>query len=263
MTRLAAVFVVLSLLVACSAGDAGNDLVGAPDPTPVDPDTNASDSDAAPAASTAVPPARGAMTATRSSATSSPPPFYGTSKPLPDDVREWMRGSSWRRGCPVPLRDLRLLRMSFWGFDGEVHRGPMVVHADVAGDVLNAFRRIYRREFKIRRIRLVDAYGADDDRSMAANNTSAFNCRYVKGTTRWSQHSYGRAIDINPIQNPYVDGGFVDPPAGERYVNRRNVRKGMIIEGRAVTDAFDAIGWGWGGRWSSAKDYQHVSRSGH
>lgn len=169
---------------------------------------------------------------------------------------------SWRRGCPVPLADLRLLRMSYWGFDHEIHRGSMVVHEDVAKPVLSAFRRIYAGKFKIRQMRLIDAYGGSDDRSMAANNTSAFNCRYVKGTTRWSEHSYGRAIDINPVQNPYVKGSFVDPPAGERYLDRSNIRKGMIISGRVVTDAFDAIGWGWGGRWRYSKDYQHVSRSG-
>lgn len=190
------------------------------------------------------------------------PPFYGTSSRLTEAQKERMRGSSWRRGCPVPLYRLRMLRLSFWGFDGEVHRGVMVVHEDEARPVISAFRRIYAKRFKIRQMRLIDAFDGSDDRSMAANNTSAFNCRYVKGTTRWSEHSYGKAIDINPIQNPYVKGGVVDPPAGARYVDRSNVRKGMIIRGWAVTDAFDAIGWGWGGRWRHSKDYQHFSRSG-
>ena len=120
-----------------------------------------------------------------------------------------------------------------------------------------------RDSVSIRRIWLVDAYGSSDDRSLAANNTSAFNCRFVAGTTRWSEHAYGRAIDLNPVQNPYVSSsGHVSPPSGAAYVDRSKRAKGMIHAGDAVVRAFVAIGWGWGGYWGSPKDYQHFSATG-
>jgi hypothetical protein len=111
-------------------------------------------------------------------------------------------------------------------------------------------------------MRLVDAYGADDRRSMRADNTSAFNCRFVAGTSRWSEHAYGRAIDLNPIENPYVtDSGYVSPPAGAPFANRARHRKGMV-GGHAVR-AFAEVGWRWGGDWPWPKDFQHFSASGH
>jgi hypothetical protein len=113
-------------------------------------------------------------------------------------------------------------------------------------------------------MRLVDAYGADDHRSMDADNTSAFNCRYVSGTSRWSEHAYGHAIDINPIENPYADSdGYVSPPAGAPYRDRGQRAKGLIHPGGNVVRAFAAIGWEWGGYWSWPKDYQHFSLSGN
>ena len=115
----------------------------------------------------------------------------------------------------------------------------------------------------IRRMVPVDAYGGSDFRSIEADNTSAFNCRFVDGTTRYSEHAYGRAIDVNPIENPYVTrGGTTSHPASRPYLRRTPFRPGMAVEGRALVRAFDAIGWGWGGRWSGAKDYQHFSASG-
>jgi hypothetical protein len=173
-----------------------------------------------------------------------------------------MTGVSWRPGCPVALRDLRLLRMSHWRFDGKVRQGRLIVHRDVARDVLAVFRRLYDARFPIRRIVPVDAYGGSDFRSIEADNTSAFNCRFVAGTTRWSEHAYGRAIDVNPIENPYVSGGRTSHPASVPYLDRSRRRPGMAVEGGVLVRAFDAIGWGWGGRWSGVKDYQHFSRSG-
>ena len=167
---------------------------------------------------------------------------------------------TWRTGCPVPLRDLRYLRVSFVRFDGTAGYGRMVVHADVARSVVGVFRALYEQRFPIRRMRLVDAYRGSDDASMAANNTSAFNCRRVTGGTSWSEHSYGRAIDLNPIQNPYVAGSTVAPPAGAAYVDRSPLRKGMVTRG--VRSAFASIGWSWGGSWNTKKDYQHFSATG-
>jgi hypothetical protein len=154
--------------------------------------------------------------------------------------------------------------MSHWGFDGAVHRGELVVAADQAHAVLDVFHNLFAARFPIQRMRLVDAYGGDDDRSMAANNTSGFNCREVTGRPGvWSEHSYGRAIDINPIQNPYVTGdGPVAPPAGADYVNRERRARGMIHEGDIVVRSFAAIGWSWGGNFETLKDYQHFSAGG-
>src|SRR6187431_277539 len=189
------------------------------------------------------------------------PPFRGSVTTLPASLRAMMTGVSWHRGCPVGLDELRLVRARHWGFDGRVHTGRLVVHRDVAGPVLDVLRRLYAAHFPIRRMVPVDAYGASDFGSIEADNTSAFNCRYVDGTTRWSEHSYGRAIDVNPIENPYVSGGSTSHRASRPYLDRSRRRPGMAVEGGALVRAFDRIGWGWGGRWSGAKDYQHFSAS--
>ncbi len=190
------------------------------------------------------------------------PPYLATVSRLDRQDRQFLVGSSWHRGCPVALRDLRLVWLTFWGFDREAHHGRLVVHRRWAQEMVTVFRRIYRARFPIRRVRLVDRYGADDQKSMRHDNTSAFNCRYVAGTTSWSQHAYGRAIDINPVENPYVDGSYVSPPNGEPYADRSRKRRGMIFKGDVVWRAFRRIGWEWGGTWSSVQDYQHFSANG-
>ena len=182
---------------------------------------------------------------------------------IPKDIKQWMRGSSWRPGCPVPLRALRLVRLRYWGFDREAHMGKLVVHRDVARKMVRAFKRLYGVSFPIRRMRLVDFYGADDRTSMEHDNTSAFNCRYRAGSPgEWSQHAYGKAIDINPVENPYVWSGGVSPPQGAGYVDRTQDRKGMIHHRDAVWWAFRYRGWEWGGDWTSVKDYHHFSQNG-
>lgn len=173
-----------------------------------------------------------------------------------------MTPSTWRAGCPVPLSALRYLRLSYMDPAGAERSGEMVVHADAVSHTVFAFKVMWDHRFPITRMRLVDDYGGDDDASMAANNTSAFNCRRVAGSSTWSQHSYGRAIDINPVQNPYVAGGTVSPPAGRSYLDRGDVRPGMIRRGDPVHRVFTQMGWGWGGDWSSSKDYQHFSANG-
>jgi hypothetical protein len=188
--------------------------------------------------------------------------FRGTISRIDGALAETMTGLSWRPGCPVHLRDLQLLRLSHWRFDGTARVGRLVVHADVAREMVGVFRALYRARFPIRRLVPVDAYGASDFRSIEADNTSAFNCRYVEGTSRWSEHAYGRAIDVNPIENPYVSGGHTSHPASLPYLDRSRRSPGMAHEGGALVRAFDAIGWGWGGRWASVKDYQHFSASG-
>lgn len=173
-----------------------------------------------------------------------------------------MTGVSWHRGCPVGLGGLRLVASTYWGFDRMPHNGRLVINRSAAPRVVHALRTLYRHRYPIRRMRLVDAYGADDHRSMDADNTSAFNCRFVNGTSTWSMHAYGLAIDINPIENPHVSGGFVSPPAGAPFADRPH-RRGVIGAGGAGVRAFAAIGWPWLGRAGSTRDYQHFSETGH
>jgi D-alanyl-D-alanine carboxypeptidase len=189
-----------------------------------------------------------------------PPPenFVGTVHPV--TARELPY--SWRAGCPVGPAQLRLLRLSYWGFDGKRRIGSLVVRDRVARDVVTVFRRLYAVRFPIRRLRKVDAYRGSDDASMAADNTSGFNCRFVSGTRRWSQHAYGEAIDVNPVENPYLQGARVSPPAGRRYLDRSPSRPGMAVEGGVLVRAFAAVGWKWGGRWTGSRDYQHFSTTG-
>ena len=191
------------------------------------------------------------------------PAFHGRAERIDAETRARMNGVSWHRGCPVGFDELRLLAVSHWGFDGRVHRGRLVVNRDAAGPILGTMRTLFRLRYPIRQMRLVDAYGADDHRSMAADNTSAFNCRTVAGTDRWSEHAYGRAIDVNPLENPYVtESGYVSPPAGAPYADRSRHVHGLIHRGGPVVAAFAAAGWEWGGNWSWPKDYQHFSATG-
>jgi poly-gamma-glutamate synthesis protein (capsule biosynthesis protein) len=173
-----------------------------------------------------------------------------------------MTGKSWRPGCPVGLDDLRMLEPPYIDPDGRERTGRLVVHRDVAVDVMRAFAEIRDARYPIERIRTVDHYDADDDASMLDNNTSAFNCRRVDGSSRWSEHAYGRAIDVNPFKNPWVKGDSVDPPQAARYADRSIDDPQLIHRDDAVWKAFRAIGWAWGGDWSGSKDYQHFSASG-
>lgn len=191
------------------------------------------------------------------------PAFRGTQHRIDLDLRAAMVASgSWKPSCPVALSDLRLIKVSYWGFDRRTHQGKLIVHRTEAVDLISVFRKLYAARFKLRQIRLIDAFHASDRASMRADNTSAFNGRYVSGTTRWSMHAYGLAIDINPVENPYVSGSHVSPVNGAPYVNRGRHATGMIHAGDVVVRAFRSIGWTWGGYWSGDKDYQHFSSTG-
>ena len=183
---------------------------------------------------------------------------------LDDEMRAHMEPTSWRPGCPVDLDALRLLRFPHVGFDGQVHDGELVIAADWAEAVASVFEQLFVAGYAIERIELIDAFDGDDQRSMHANNTSAFNCRevaYRPGV--WSNHAYGTAIDLNPRYNPYVRGDFVDPSVAAPYVDRNNVQLGMIVGDDAAVVAFTSIGWIWGGDWpGGVKDYQHFSANG-
>ena len=192
-----------------------------------------------------------------------PQGFHSSVERLSPKLRQRMDGNSWHEGCPVGLGRLRLLRVSHWDFRGRVQSGRLVVHERYAGGMADVFARLFAKRFPIRRMELIDRYGADDHRSMAHDNTSAFNCRFVNGTNDWSTHAYGKAVDINPRENPYVSGEFVSPPEGRPFADRSDRREGMILGNGPVVGAFERlIGWKWGGRWSGPVDYQHMSASG-
>jgi hypothetical protein len=189
-----------------------------------------------------------------------PPPYHASIAP----VTAVQLGPSWHVGCPVGPPQLRRVFVAYVGFDGRVRRGELVVNRAVAGDVVEVFRILYAARFPVHRMRPVSVYGASDDRSAAADNTSGFNCRYTvaAGPKRWSVHAYGKAIDVNTVENPYILGDRVVPPAGNAYRDRSRYRPGMAVARGVLVRAFASVGWAWGGRWTRTPDYQHFSRSG-
>jgi len=182
--------------------------------------------------------------------------------PISAEVSAEMVGRSWRDDPRCPrLHELALLRLDHHGLDGAVHRGELIVAAAVADEVVAAFARLFAAGFPIARMSRIDLFDADDGRSMAANNCSAF-CFRVAPSGKLSQHSFGTAIDINPVQNPMIIGERIYPDDGAAFLDRADVRPGMIVRPGPVVDAFAAIGWGWGGDWTRLKDFHHFSRSG-
>ena len=172
---------------------------------------------------------------------------------------------TWHHRCPVPPRKLRAIHLSYVGFDGRAHAGELVVNASVVRQVIRVFAILYRARFPIRRMEPVDVFHGSDPRSMAADNTSGFNCRraVAPGPPVWSMHAYGLAIDVNTVQNPYVEAGAgVRPRAGAAYLRRSDIRPGMAYPGGVLVSAFGSVGWGWGGRWAGSPDYQHFSVNG-
>ncbi|HEY0706395.1 MAG TPA: M15 family metallopeptidase [Polyangia bacterium] len=179
-------------------------------------------------------------------------------EPIPAAWRTRMTGASWHADprCP-PLEDLRLLRLDHWTFTNDVATGTLVVAKALADEVVAIFERVFAARFPIERMEPIDVFAGDDDASMAANNTSAFNFRVVAGTAVLSQHAFGVAIDINPRLNPMVVGTAVHPPNATEYLDREHLRPGMIVRPGPVVEAFAAFGWQWGGDWSPLKDYHH------
>ena len=171
---------------------------------------------------------------------------------------------SWHAGCPVAPPGLRRLRLAYWGFDGRAHTGALVVNVKAVAPLTRVVARQYAARCPLRRLRQIDAYGGSDERSLDADNTAAFNCRYAvaPGPKRWSVHAYGSAVDVNPVENPYLEGGRVHPRAGRAYLDRTRYRPGMAVRGGLRVRAFAAVGWQWGGRWSGSPDYQHFSATG-
>jgi D-alanyl-D-alanine carboxypeptidase len=191
------------------------------------------------------------------------PGFHASAQPIPAAMRVQMTGVSWHAGCPVGLGELRLITLTYRGFDGRDHTGQLIANRTAAAQLVTAFRRLYAARFPIRRMEPVDRYGGDDYRSIEADNTSAFNCRAATGSSRWSNHAYGLAIDVNPIENPYISNGRSSHPASAPYLDRSRHRPGMAYAGGVLVEAFRGVGWGWGGSWpGSVQDTQHFSWNG-
>jgi hypothetical protein len=219
---------------------------------------------------TGPPPTARATTVPAASAPTSTAPSpspSGTAPPFAATVTDATAADvprSWRAGCPVGPDKLSVLRLSHWDFDGRSRTGTLIAHRDVAAELVTVFETLYRERFPIRSLEPVDAYDGSDDASMAADNTSAFNCRraVAGGAPTWSEHAYGRAIDVNPVENPYLFDRRVLPPAGSAYLDRTNRRPGMAVPDGILVTAFAAAGWSWGGAGRSNPDYQHFSTSG-
>lgn len=171
-------------------------------------------------------------------------------------------GASYRPGCPVGPDQLRRLDVSYVDFTGGRRTGSIVVNVHQTANVTSVFKSLYDNRFPIQKLVPVDQYEGSDERSMADGNTSAFNCRKATGGAGWSEHSFGTAIDLNPVQNPYVSESEVLPEAGQDFVDRSVQRPGMVIAGGIVVRAFADAGWRWGGDWTSPTDYQHFSVTG-
>lgn len=171
---------------------------------------------------------------------------------------------TWRPGCPLPPSQLRMITMTYWGFDHQSHTGHMVVNVGVVAQVVHVFSQLYADRFPIFEMVPEDAYDGNDNAAAAADDTSGFNCRYAvaPGPPQWSVHAFGEAIDVNDVQNPYVDGSTIIPPSGAAYLDRGDIRPGMAYYGGPLVAAFASVGWQWGGRWSPGTDYQHFSLTG-
>jgi hypothetical protein len=183
-------------------------------------------------------------------------------EPLSPRERQAMDGRGWRKDCPVGPDRLREVHLAHWTADGTVADGLLIVHADLADDVKDAFAELFDEHFVVARVAPASAFGGDDRALMEANVTSAFNCRRMTNGRAWSLHSDGVAIDINPLWNPYVKGNDIRPALGRAFADRVAVRglPGVLEAGGAAVRAFERRGFTWGGRWRGLKDWQHVER---
>jgi hypothetical protein len=190
--------------------------------------------------------------------------FTSSIHPIPMNTQKLMHHYTWDATCPVSLQDLSEVKLTYFGFDHKAHQGVLIVNKKLANEVIEIFKEIYEHRFPIQQMELMDVFKGSDHAAMNANNTSAFNCRFVMGKKNFfSQHSYGRAIDINTLINPWVKGKTILPAAGEKFIDRTKPYPGKIIKNDFVYKAFKKHGWSWGGDWKSLQDYQHFQKRGH
>ena len=199
---------------------------------------------------TAVAPSSRAAPPTTSTTTSTTvPPRYDAGVAELDEATRARMTTSWRPGCPVPLDDLRLVRLDHWGYDGAEHTGELVVHRDLADGIVRVFASLWDAGYPIERMQLVDVYGGNDGASTPDNNTAAFNCRDVVGRPgAWSEHAYGRAIDVNPLVNPYTLDPSIGDPALAPDLDRSLDAPGLLRAGDPAVEAFAARGGSGEGR---------------
>jgi len=193
--------------------------------------------------------------------------FEASISQITPQIKERMlKGNSWKQGCPVALEELRYLRMKHIDFNGKEKMGEMIVHADVSDEVIKIFEALYNTGYPINKMKLVSDYKGNDWQSIEADNTSAFNCRKATGSKNYSKHSYGKAIDINPIENPYVfRNGKSSHKASTPYLKRKRTDKSIsqraiLLPHDNAVKIFKKHGWEWGGDWNGVKDYQHFSK---
>jgi D-alanyl-D-alanine carboxypeptidase len=200
--------------------------------------------------------------------------FHATARHLsPGQRAALVAAGEWHKGCPVSLSGYRVLTMTYWGFDDRTHTGQLVVNAHAVAPLRSVFRQLYAMRFPIHHMRFADEYGAVKGRPRDGDITASSECRQAsaspcsgvttnKTTGHWSEHAYGEAVDLNPVENPYVGCGMTRDKTALSYLKRTPLRKGMVSP--AVVQAFASAGWGWGGSWSGdTKDYMHFSANGH
>ncbi len=192
--------------------------------------------------------------------------YYSKISSINSEVKKRMiKGNSWRDGCPVTLKNLRYIQVKHWNFKGDTSMGELIVHSDISNNVSSIFKDLYNIHYPINQMRLVSNFNGNDWQSIEADNTSALNCRNVTGNkNRWSKHAYGKAIDINPIENPYISRkGYISHKASEKYRKRVHkfsngiADKALLLKRDKATKIFEKYGWKWGGDWTRVKDYQH------
>lgn len=192
---------------------------------------------------------------------------YSILKITPEIEKRMIAGNSHKKSCPILLDDLRYLNLEYLDFAGNSKIGEMIVHKSVAKEVVDIFKTLYETKYPIEKMQLISDYKADDWQSIEANNTSAYNCRLIEGTKRWSRHAFGKAIDINPIQNPYISKkGKISHKDSLKHRNRKHMDltnpkdKAMILKDDIIVKKFKSYGWIWGGEWITIKDYQHFDK---
>ena len=196
-----------------------------------------------------------------SAATPAPlPRFNSEIQSLPAPVKAGLKRHLWHRGCPTSLSKLRLLTVTYVGFDRQAHVGELVVNADAAHPLESVFARLYHLGFRIREMQPLTNTG-DDTAAFQCRDAVSSPCPGTPPTHAWSEHAYGEAVDINPVENPYTGCDRTRVKASLPYLNRSHHRPGMVTS--AVVAAFASVGWGWGGSWSGTKDYMHFSANGH
>ncbi len=176
-----------------------------------------------------------------------------------DVIQQMEKHNIWSPSCPVPLNDLRVVTVTHYNFGGQMVQGEIMVHMQITQKVVDIFKELFERKFPIHSVKLIQEFDGNDVLSMEANNSSAFNYRKIANTDKISMHSYGLAIDINPLQNPYFrcDNqtiSSIQPSGGKDFLDRTNIQPGMV---ESVVSLFTDRGFNWGGDWTSLKDYQH------